>query len=262
MKDLKMTELSQRDKMLQRVINLRSRAEDDAASENEMNTALTKAAKLMDSYNIEEAELALAENEGRIVLEVINKVADTSAFKGKQKHKILLALVAISKFTETQVIYSAYSGQINFTGHRPDVELANYVTALVRNALDMEYATYRKNNVAVGYGAKAAFQTAMARRISSRLMQIAEDREMERDTAKEEAEEKLQIDDANTSSSMALIICEIADQKEKEVSAAYKAAYPRARTTTMSYSNGSRNKSAHSAGTSAGNKVSFNRAIA
>ena len=50
-----------RDKILQRILNLRARAEDAGSSEAEMNTAFTMAMKLMDSYNIAEAELALAE---------------------------------------------------------------------------------------------------------------------------------------------------------------------------------------------------------
>jgi len=253
-----MTDQNKRDKMLQRVMNLRARASDDASSEAEMNMAFTMAAKLMDAYNIEEAELALAESEGRIVLEVINKVADTSALKGKQRHKVVMTLSGIASMTETKVVYSSYNGDITFTGHRPDVELANYLLAVVRESLDREYDKYRKNNVSVGYGAKASFQTAMANRVSSRLYEMTREREKSRQEEKEKAQ-KLQIENASTASSTALVISEIAEQKRKEVNEAYAKAHPRLRT-APGFSYG-RNTSAHSAGRNAGNRVNLGRAI-
>jgi len=253
-----MTDQTQRDKMLQRVMNLRAKAENDGASEAEMQTAFSMAAKLMDAYNIEEAELALAESEGRIVLEVINKVIDTSALKGKQRHKIVLCLSAIASFTETRVVYNQGNGNITFTGHRPDVELANYVVAVVREALDREYDIYRMNNKTVGYGAKTSFQTAMSSRISSRLYDMVRERQENRNAEKEKAE-RIQIENASTSSSTALVISEIAEQKRKEVSEAYSKAHPRVRT-AASFSYG-RNTTAHSAGRSAGDRVNLGRAI-
>jgi len=253
-----MTKQTKRDKMLQRVMNLRARASDDASSEAEMNMALNMAAKLMDSYNIEEAELALAESEGRIVLDVVNKVVDTSALKGKHRHKIVAALSGIAAMTETKVVYNSYSGSITFTGHRPDVELANYLVAVVREALDREYDNYRKNNKAVGYGAKASFQTAMANRVSSRFYDMTREREKSRREEKEKAQ-KLQIENASTASSTALVISEIAEQKRKEVNEAYAKAHPRLRT-APGFSYG-RNTSAHSAGRSAGDRVNLGRAV-
>lgn len=249
-----------RDKMLQRVLNLRARAENDASSESEVNTALTMAMKLMDSYNIEEAELAIAEAEGRITLEIVQKVADTSLLKGKKhKHKVINALSAIAKFTETKVVVNSYNGDITFTGHRPDTELANYLVAIVRESLDREFENYKRRVAGgIGYGAKASFQTAMSNRISLRLSGMAKERDKERETAKREAE-KLQIENSKTSSSTALVISEIAEQKAKEVNAEFQKAYPRLRSVGVSYH--SRNGTAHGAGREAGNKVNLGRAI-
>jgi hypothetical protein len=258
MKECKMTEQNNRDKMLQRVMNLRAKAENDGASESEMQSAFTMAAKLMDAYNIEEAELALAETEGRIVLDIINKVVDTSCLNGKQRHKIVLCLAGVSAFTSTKAVYNRYSGAITFTGHRPDVELSNYLIAVIKEALDREYENYRMNNKAVGYGAKTAFQTSMASRISLRLFQMAQEADENRRKEKVKAE-SLQIENTNTSSSTALVISEIAEMKRKEVDAAYRKAHPRLRT-SASFSFGN-NTTAHGAGRSAGDRVNLNRAI-
>jgi len=248
-----------RDKILQRVLNLRARAEDSGSSEAEMNTALTMAAKLMDAYNVEEAELALAESEGRIELEIVKKNADASALKGKKhKHSVLSTLTAIAKFTETRVVFSSYTGEITYTGHRPDTELANFLTSVIREALDREYDNYRRNTPAVGYGAKASFTSAMAARISSRLYKMAEERAAEREENKKEAE-RLKIENGATASSTALVVSEIAEQKAKEVDAEFRKAYPNLRTVrTMTTS---RNYTAHGAGSAAGNKVNLGKAI-
>lgn len=253
-----MTDQTQRDKILQRVLNLRAKAENDGASESEMQSAFTMAAKLMDAYNIEEAELALAETEGRIVLDIINKVLDTNCMNGKQRHKIILCLTGVGAFTSTKAVYNRYTGEITFTGHRPDVELANYLTAVVKEALDREYETYRMNNKAVGYGAKTAFQTSMASRVSTRLHEMAREAEQNRQSGKREAE-KMQIENAATASSTALVIAEIAEMKRKEVNEAYQKAHPRLRS-MPSFSYGS-NYTAHGAGRAAGDRVNLNRAV-
>jgi len=126
-----------RTKMLQRVLNLRARAEDAGSSESEMNSALTMAMKLMESYNIEEAELALAEASGEIKLDIVTKTVDTDILKGrKQKHKVMLALTGIEEFTETQCVFNSRTGKVTFTGHRPDIELANFLIAVIKEALE------------------------------------------------------------------------------------------------------------------------------
>jgi hypothetical protein len=249
---------SPRDKILQRIVKLRALAEDNGASEAEMNTALNMAANLMESYQVEEAEIALAEGEGRIVLEILTKTIDTSALNGKQRHKIILCLSAIGAFTQTKCVYRQRSGEIIFTGHRPDIEMANYLTALVRSALDQEYESYRKRNVAVGYGAKTAFTVAMSNRISTRLYDMAREAEKSRNDAKQEVVRKSLVN-PETPSGTALVISEIAEMKRKEVEMAYAKAHPSVRTTSgFSYG---RNTSAHSAGRAAGDRVNFGRPV-
>ena len=253
-----MTEQTQRDKMLQRVMNLRAKAENDGASEAEMQTAFTMAQKLMDAYNIEEAELALAEAEGRIVLEIVQQKADTSALIGKQRHKIVSVLGSIAEFTSTRSVYSRYTGDITFVGHRPDVELANYLVAVIREAMEREYMIYRRSNAAVGYGAKASFQNAMANRVSNRLYKMASETAAERKAEAAKAE-KLKIENSATASSTALVVSEIAEQKRKEVNDKFTKLYPSLR---KSYGFGySKNVTAHSAGAAAGNRVNLGRAV-
>lgn len=254
-KGFAMTEQTKREKILQRVLNLRAKAENDGASESEMREAFSMASKLMESYEIEEAELALAESEGRIVLDVVSKKADTSALKGKHRHKITLCISAIAKFTQTKSAYNTGTGAITYVGHRPDTELANYLTAVVREALDREYENYRKSNVSVGYGAKASFQTAMASRVSNRLYRMAEEAEQERQSNKKRA----QIENSNEASSNALVVCEIAEQKRKEVDTAFTKNFPKLRTASgFSFA---KNRTAFGAGREAGDRLQLGKSV-
>lgn len=249
----------ERTKILQRVLNLRARAEDSGSSEAEMNTALTMSMKLMDSYNVEEAELAIAEASGEIKLEVVTKEAETSIKKGKkQLHKVLSVLTGIEAFTETKCVYSKYAGSVTFTGHRPDVELADFLVAVIKEALDREYDSYRRSTPAVGYGAKTSFQNAMAARVNQRLRKMADERDADREANKKAAQMQM-IENAATASSTALVVSEIAEQKAKEVSAEFQKAHPRLRYTST-YSRSS-NGTAHGAGRSAGDRVNLGRAV-
>jgi DUF917 family protein len=256
-------EQTAREKILQRILNLRARAEDDGSSEAEMNTAFTMAMKLMDSYNVEEAELALAENMGRIVLDIQQKHADVTAKINKHKHKVLSVLSAIAHFTSTKVVFSEWSGKITYTGHRPDAELANYLTCVCRAALDAEYDTYRRNNPRVGYGAKSSFQIAMANRISSRLYTMKNEQAFREEKEYQEAKaqrEVLKIESKELASSTALVVKELAEQKKVAVEEHFSKAYPKLRTTSFNSFRGN-NYTAHRAGTDAGNRVNLGRAI-
>jgi hypothetical protein len=248
-----------RTKILQRVMNLRARAEDAGSSEAEMNAALVMAMKLMEAYSIEEAELALAEASGEIKLEVITRVASTDILKGKkQKHKVLLCLTGIEAFTETKCVFNSYSGAVTFTGHRPDVEVAEFLVGIIKEALDREFLNYKRREIALGYGAKVSFQNAMAQRVSRRLYDMARERDNDRAAKKCEAQ-RLQIENASTTSSTALIVSDIAAQKAKEVAAEFRKAHPRLR--TVKTFTRSTNSNAFSAGRAAGDRVNLGRAI-
>lgn len=255
-------EMTARDKMLQRVLNLRAKAADDAASENEVMSALAVAEKLMNAYQIEEAELSIAEATGRIKIEVVHKTADVTCTKGEggrnsQKHKIVLVLSAINSFANVRSVMK-HNGQIEFTGDRADVEIANYLTALIKRALDDSYNNYRKANPQVGYGAKTSFQNAMASRISTRLYDIVRERNAEMKKNAEEAKAKM-IENQSTASSTALVIVDMLNEKREKVESEFRIRNPRLG--TYRASTRSTNGNAFSAGRAAGDRVNLGRSV-
>lgn len=258
-----------RDTILERIANLRERASNDAATEAESNAALAMAAKLMNSYRVTEAEMAIAETEGRITVEVIHKTAEGSYKVGRNRHKIITAMCGIERLTNTRMVMKGYNAEVEITGDRPDVEMANYLFVLIREALDRQYDEYKRTTPALGRGAKASFQTAMGHRISSRLYDMARAEAKERQEAadaahrhKEEGGEQptIFIADELVNSTTALVIADAAVQKQKEVHNAFYSRNPRL-TTSRGFGANTSNGSAHAAGIAAGNRIHLGRSV-
>lgn len=255
-----------RTKILQRILNLRARADNEASSESEVNAALSLCAKLMDSYNVAEVDLVLAEAQGEIKLEIVSEESEVSVLTyasperrtKPQQHASVLVVTALAKFTETRAVFNTWTGIVTFTGHKPDVVFANYLLSMIREALEHEYQMFRKTAGAVGYGAKKSFQRAMACRISNRLADMAREREEEWKRGKTEAILVIE-SDQSVDTKTALIIADLHERKKEEVESAFALKHTNIR--KVSTNSNARNYTAHGAGTRAGNNVNFGRPV-
>lgn len=246
-----------RDKILQRILNLRARAADDGSSEAEADAAARKAADLMESYAVAEAELAIAESEGRIVVEVISK-STSSRVTAKHQHRAISTATTIADLTSTQVVSLKRTGSVEFTGHRPDVETAVYLFDVIRTALDREYETYaRRMGPGVGRGAKASFQLGMVSRICQRLRQMKN--EMDRKREEAAAAVKVATPALTASKSTELLIVDFHEQKRVETDKVFAQKYPKlGKSYTQRQAN---NGSAYSAGREAGGRVGLGKGV-
>ena len=256
-----MTDNTARLAIIEKIANLRARAKDAGSSETEMVAAMKHAEKLMNGYRIEEAEIALAETEGKIVIDIVTKTTnglhkDFNKYK-PHRHKFVLSFVGIEMFTDTKCVMSAHRDEISWTGHRPDVEMAEYLAAVIRHAMDSEWITYARSNPQRGRGAKAAFETAMATRICNRLQIMAGERNKEQ--RRKASEDFKRIESGEIASSTALVIAEAREQKIRERDAAFRARYPKLGSARGfgAISNGT----AFSAGRAAGDRVNLGRAV-
>lgn len=250
------TDTDERTKILQRIANLRARASDEASSEAETMAAMVRAEKLMEAYRVSEADLAMAESEGRVKIEIVHKSVDAS--NGSQRHKVQLCWGAIMQLTNTKGVRFMHINEIQLTGDRTDVEYALYLFDLIKAGLDRAYAAYRKEQKGtVGRNAKASFQMAMADTVSARLYAMARENEAERREARAKAET---LADMTTSDSRALVIADAHEEKRVETERAYRAAHPRVRTGPGWSSRGG-NGSAGSAGRAAGARLGLGRGI-
>lgn len=267
--------MTDRTSIMQRVLNLRELA-DSSSSEAEAMNAMAIASKMMASYRIEEAELALAEGLGQISVEIVNETKFGIGLKnGRVRHKVQSVIWSLEQYCEIEIVLKTYCGDqgIHAIGDRPDVELFWYLLNLCRDALDREYDRWKRTQQAVGRGAKSSFQLAMARRINSRLRDMTFERTKDRQQAEQEAAKALNMpaedirmavsngDIKMLQSSMALVVASAAEQKQKAVSAAYASAYKNVKLGTASGFGYARNSSAAGAGAAAGGRVNFGRPV-
>lgn len=231
--------------IIQKIANLR---QVEGRTEEEALACLNRAERLMHSYRIEEAEIALAEANGDISFEIVERRTDESLTVGRNRHKVQMCLYGIEKFTETRCVIHG-NGRVSFTGDKPDVDMALYLTGMIRRALDSSYESWKATQQAVGRSAKPAFQMSMASRLGERMTQIAAERTRE---------PNLQIEGPKTGT--ALMIVEIAEQKRKEVHDYFTAAHPKLGSAT-GFSLRTYNGNASSAGREAASKINFQRPV-
>lgn len=249
-----MADTNPRTKIMQRILNLRARAEDDGSSEAEVMAALDRAAKLMDTYEVDEAELALAEGRGEIKVEIVTRT--TQALRtNRNMPRVITALWGIDRFCGTKSCYWARTCKVEFTGDRADVEMAEYLLQLIHDALPRAYADWKRTQGAVGRGAKTSFESAMAMRIGHRLSDMARERDAE---ARRAEAAPAEIEDQGRQHLLPMIV-EVRERKAKLTEEAFHKANPRLRS-GRTLSHGS-NGSAHSAGRAAGDRVNLGRPL-
>ncbi len=252
-----MTNDKNRTKILQRISNLRARAADDAASEAEVMACAAKAERLMDAYRVSEADLAIAEAEGRITMEIVSEKA--SLANGSQRHKAQLCWGAVEKLTNTKGVRWSHNNEVEFTGDKPDVAYAMYLFDLIKVGMDQAYTNYRRVcGGRVGRNAKANFQIEMGNAVSKRLYQMARDAARERSKVKARAEA---LSDEARSTSTALVMADAFDERSKETLKEYNRKHPNVRKGPSWSNSGARNLSAGSAGRRAGDSLSLGRGV-
>lgn len=257
--------MNSREKIVERIAKLRAKAE-GTESEFEAIAFFEKAELLMESYEIKEAEIALLESKGKIQYDIVTETISasrnrqtTSNYKRKSLHRATDTLWAVNKFTDTKCVVTKnrLDSTVSFTGDKPDVEIAKYLYSIIESAMDREFQNWKTEMGAIGYGAKSAFQTAMASRIGQRLSEMSKQREEKRKEAAFNAEGSMQITSPTTAAGTALVLV---DAKKEAVERAYAEKYPKLGR-HYNYRTSYSNNSAWKAGQSAGNRVRLNRAI-
>lgn len=259
-----------RNKILQRVLNLRAIADDPAATEAEALAKLERAERLMHGYRITEAELAMAEACGRIKVEFASQAgkAYRNGYRGA-KHPVTLCWHDIQSLTGTKAIFKGRA--IEFNGHRSDVEYAIFLNDMIHEAMDRAYGSYKREARYVARGAKRSFQVGMALQLNRRMEELrvanlAEEKAMKLAEAARLGVDESEIDRMVAPEAMAELtstaLVLIANSREKAavVEAAYRSRYPRivkGRGSSTRTSDGT----AFSAGKAAGNNVHLGRSI-
>jgi Protein of unknown function (DUF2786) len=122
-----------RDEIVARIQKLMAVTCERGATEAEAVTAAAKAAELLAAHNLSMSELDVRESQHETVTQQYSRV---------RAHKVTDVCFAISKLTDT-IVWTA-GGGIAYFGTKIDCEVAHYLTALCRNAMDAEWTAYKK----------------------------------------------------------------------------------------------------------------------
>jgi hypothetical protein len=270
--------MTDRTQITQRVLNLRELAQ-SSTSEAEAMNAMKAADKLMHSYRLSEAELALAEGLGEVKVEIVDETKfDIGLNVGRVRHKVQSIIWSLEQYCEVEIVLKTrYLGGkqngINIIGDKPDVEMFWWLLAHLRDAMDRSYNAWKRKQQGVGRGAKASFQLAFAHAVNSRLRDMMSERACARAAAEADAAkllnrpiEDVRMDVSNgnlreLSSHMSLVVASAAEQKRKAVSEAFSASYKGVRLGTASGFGYASNGNAAQAGRSAGSSVGLGRPV-
>jgi len=157
--------------LLDRITALLAKTEEHGCTEAEALAAAELASKLMTKYGLSLSEL-----------QSISAPADVcetneTTIGRVRSHEVLHVADAISHYTDTRYWYRRdyehRTVSLAYFGLVADVQVATYVTNILRNAMDTEWKTYwnahRKDSASSARTARANFMRGMAHRLSNRL---------------------------------------------------------------------------------------------
>lgn len=244
----------------------------DSAGEAEAMAAFKKADRMMQTYAVEEAELAMAEASADFKLDIVHEQHEGATKNGRNRSRSVQTHGALEAYCEVEICYSHDYEVIRITGHKPDVEMFKYLADVVYQSMESEYARWKRTQQGVPRSAKGSFQMGMASRISERLRSMTNERKQKREADVAEAMKLLEpsaADKARTDmasrnyrelTSTALAVVGIAEQKQQEVQSAFRAKHPRL-SAGRGFGYTGYGNSAYSAGRDAGNRTNFGRPL-
>jgi hypothetical protein len=127
-------------KIKKTIMALRARAADVGSSEGEIATALARAEKLMRENRISVQDLSDAAQKGGIIRKEWTKGT-------KKIHMVELVAGPISQLTDTKGWISTIDGvaSLVYVGFEADAEYAMYLTDLIHNAMESEWAKVKES---------------------------------------------------------------------------------------------------------------------
>jgi hypothetical protein len=169
--------------IIDKIRNLRAKAADAAATEAEAMQAAEMAARLLMKHEISEADLAAAED-GAAGSGVTRDGFET----GNKTLPLVLQGVGAAIASLTQTTVYADGGALKFVGLDADVEMALYLTELVKGAHHRVWMAYRKEHMSPGMSRREqnahrnGVTVGFANALSKRMREMADERKAAQST--------------------------------------------------------------------------------
>lgn len=230
-----MSSTNPKDIIIERIKALRSKTEEAGATEAEALVAAKMAAKLMEEYDVVEAELI----GGRTMADLESRRFRT----GRSQFPPVLSYTWKAIMSLTHVAFTKVGGELEAHGLPSDIELAHYLHDLILTACENEWQVYRKARGPVSAitrnNMRRSFYAGFGNRVSHRLTELANERR-------------------KASSSTALVVCKdslVTSYVEDKIGRTYNREGQRHRRKQPSH------RGAYDAGQRAGQNLNLNRPL-
>jgi hypothetical protein len=168
-----MTKVNQ-EKIAKRIRDLLSKTTSNGCTEEEAIMAAEKAGELMDKYNLSFSQVQMKEQKCK--KGTFHTRNDHTA---PRAHEVQIACAAIATYCDCKVWKDG--AKILYFGMPKDVEIAEYLSALIKSAMDSDFQTYKKSpdrpEGVHGQRLRASFMVGMAGRVAARLREMKKARE-------------------------------------------------------------------------------------
>lgn len=156
---------------------MKALANDPATPETMRENILAKVAKMMAEYNVTLTEMDIkAEGVGKSNFKTTNE-------PGKHVHEIYWVVVAISKLTETKVVYLKRSNSYDFIGTQTDIDYAEFLFRLCYQAIEQSWVAYKHSYEYAklcrdqhGKAIRSTYRKSFAYTLSNRIMALIEEK--------------------------------------------------------------------------------------
>jgi hypothetical protein len=165
-----------RETIIRRIRGLVAKSESVGSTEAEAASFAEKAAELMARYELDEADLATAENRPPRF-----DIGQDAFFEnGKHTPKVWFCCWNIERLCRVKMVIKRMGDmqRIMVYGDAPDREMARYLLSSISAALEIEYRAYSSaNRGQLSRNSKPSFQTAMVSRVNRRIGDIVASRD-------------------------------------------------------------------------------------
>lgn len=158
------------EKIRKKIASLLEKTAQNGASEDEANSAMQIAKKLMNEYGITLEDVKNSKKDD------FNEVIVNEGRRNLHEVDLYGVTTEIANFTDTEVYSQKINGKtvIVFFGYENDAALAEYLRDVCRMAMETEWKKFTKNNQLGGHkrSHRKKFMIGMSIRISERLKEI------------------------------------------------------------------------------------------
>jgi len=168
------------DAIAKRIRSLLNKTIENGCTEEEAMLAADKAGELMDKYDLSFSQVQMKKQKiGRTTYYTHTRKDGTPDKNASRAHEVSYAVGAVAAYCDCEVWQSG--ADIVFFGMPKDREIAEYLSALIKTAMESDFKAYKKSpdrdSEVHGKRLRTSFMAGYTRRVSARLRDMKKARD-------------------------------------------------------------------------------------